>query len=86
MQRNSGGIIVYTEPTSDFGKDNKRSRIFLLKGNSIYFTIIQDKLKLNTPVLTAHLFLRYDLKKMFAKASILSADELNLKISNTSTE
>ena len=49
--------------TYNFNPNYKISRIFLLKENIIYFTIIREN-KLNTPVLFSQISLRRDIKNL----------------------
>ncbi|QDW19579.1 hypothetical protein [Flavobacterium sp. KBS0721] len=62
--KNSNNVIIYnTEMALNFNPNYKISRIFLLKGNSIYFTIIREN-KLNTPVLFSQISLKRDIENL----------------------
>jgi hypothetical protein len=56
---------MFNEESSIYDESYKKTTIILLKDDLIYFTIIQDKYRLNTPVLTSHLFFKRKLKVLF---------------------
>ncbi|MFH6992784.1 hypothetical protein [Flavobacterium sp. FlaQc-48] len=62
--KNLNNIIIYnTEMAYNFNPNYKISRIFLLRGNSIYLTMIRQD-KLNTPVLFSQISLKRDIKNL----------------------
>ena len=63
--RNSNEFIIYNLPYSmSINSSHEISRIFLLKGNKIYFTMIKENHKLNIPVLFSDFFVKNDIKKL----------------------
>ncbi|HRO74978.1 MAG TPA: hypothetical protein PLP27_02385 [Crocinitomicaceae bacterium] len=66
--RNATNIIIYTED-ADFSINPKwkTSYIFLFKNNTVLFTVLKERFKLNLPTLTKHLFVKRDLKKILNK-------------------
>jgi len=59
-------LLILNE-SSDFNSNQKKTMIFILKDNFVLFTIIQDKSKVNVPILISHIFLKFELKKLFSK-------------------
>ena len=68
VYRKSNDCIILNESISDFNPSYKKSMVFILKDNHVFFTILKDQYKLNVPTLTSHLFLKHDLKKLFNNA------------------
>ena len=69
VYRKSNDCLILNESIGDFNPSYKKSMIFILKDNLVLFTILKDQYKLNVPTLTSHIFLKYDLKKIFKKVS-----------------
>jgi hypothetical protein len=66
--RNSKNLIIYnSESAFGWGSQHQVSRIFMFKENKVYFTIIKDGFKLNTPVLFSQFILKNDLTKLLRK-------------------
>ena len=64
-RRNSNGLIIYNIPNSmSINSSHEISRIFIVKENKIYFTMIKENHKLNIPVLFSDYFVVKDLKKL----------------------
>lgn len=67
IYRQSKECLIFNREKDDLNTNYKKSMIFLLDENKIYFTIIQDGYRLNLPVLLSHYFLKKDIKKLFSK-------------------
>ncbi|MHA3047696.1 hypothetical protein JSO59_010125 [Riemerella anatipestifer] len=63
--RNASNILIYNEE-NDFAINPRyqTSRIILLDKNKVYSTVLKENFRLNIPVLTKHIFLSKDLKKI----------------------
>jgi len=68
IYKDSKDLLIFNENISDVGSFYKKSMIFIVEDNLVLFTILQDNFRLNRPVLTSHLFLKHDLKKLFSKS------------------
>ncbi|MFD2962499.1 MULTISPECIES: hypothetical protein [Olivibacter] len=64
----SQNLLVFTERNTDFNDDYRKSRIFLLTDNKILFAIIQDRFKLNLPVITSYFTTLLDIKRFLKVA------------------
>ena len=65
----SKNCLIFNEPNGLFSSEYKTSTIILLEEKAIYFTMIQDGMKMNIPVLFSHLFLESKLKKIISSNS-----------------
>lgn len=65
VYRKSNDCLILNESLGDFNPSHKKSMVFILKDNQVFFTILKDQFKLNLPTLTSHLYLKHDLKKLF---------------------
>lgn len=70
VYRKSNDCLILNESISDFNPSYKKSMVFILKDNQVFFTILKDQFKLNLPTLTSHLYLKHDLKKLFKDQKI----------------
>ncbi|OAH70933.1 hypothetical protein AXA65_12315 [Chryseobacterium sp. FP211-J200] len=63
--RSASNILIYNEE-NDFSlnPNYQTSRIILLDKDFIYMAVIKENFRLNIPVLTKHIFLKRDLKKL----------------------
>lgn len=62
--RSSKNIIIYNkEMPYQFNTNYETSRIFLLKDQNIYFTMLKSN-RLNSPVLFSQIFLKFEIKKL----------------------
>ena len=61
----SDDYLIFNESIDDFHANCKKSMIFITEDNLVLFTVIQDRDKINLPTLSFHLFLKYNLKKLF---------------------
>lgn len=65
----SNDCLIFNESSGNSNPSYKKLMVFILKENQVLFTILKDQDKLNLPTLTSHLFLKYDLKKLFNHVS-----------------
>lgn len=75
IYRRSNDCLIFNESISDFNPRYKKSMVFIVKNNVVYFTILKEQFKLNLPTLTSHLFLKSDLKKMFRQSDVVITDK-----------
>lgn len=69
--RDAKDIIIYNEDADlSINPDYKTSYIFLLKDNIVLFTIIKERFKVNLPVLTKHLSVKRDLRKILNSSRV----------------
>ncbi|WP_394774495.1 hypothetical protein [Flavobacterium sp.] len=61
--RNSGNVIIYNSNNYLSYRPFQTSRIFILAKNNIYFTMLKENQKMNTPVLFSQISLKRDLEK-----------------------
>jgi len=66
--KDSENLLIFTEQNTDFNEDYKKSRIFLLTENKILFAIIQDRFKLNLPVIISYFTTLMDVKRFLKVA------------------
>jgi len=64
--RSSRNLIVLNEPTHGVNSTYRKTMVFLLTDGTIRFTVVRDMPKLSFPVLTSHLFLKRDLRRLLA--------------------
>lgn len=66
--RNSKNLMIFNATGFlSMRPTDKTSRIFIFKDKYIHFTVIKDNVVGNGPVLTTHLILKNDLKKLVAR-------------------
>ena len=75
IYRKSNNCLIFNESISDFNPRYKKSMIFIVKDNVIFFTILKEQFKLNLPTLTSHLYLKSDLKKLLRQSDVAVADK-----------
>ncbi len=75
IYRKSNDCLIFNESIGDFNPRYKKSMVFIVKDNVIFFTILKEQFKLNLPTLTSHLFLKSDLKKLVRQSDVVVADK-----------
>jgi len=64
IYRQKGYCLILNETTDLTGDRYKRSSIILIRDHVVYFAVMQDNFRLNSPVYTSHLTLKRDLRKL----------------------
>lgn len=75
IYKKSNEYLIFNESFDDFNSSYKKSMVFIIKDNMVYYTILKDQFKLNLPTLTSHLFLKNDLKKLFRQSDVIVIDK-----------
>jgi len=66
LYRNSADCIILNEDTTS--SSYCITIIILLKNSDVFFTVIRDGFKTNTPTIISHIFIKNDLKKILTKS------------------
>ena len=65
IHTDSSGLLIFHHEQNNFGNNSYgKSIVILMLDNSMYFTILNSGWRLDIPVLTSHISLRHDLKKL----------------------
>jgi hypothetical protein len=67
IYRKSDNCLIFNEANL-YNSSYKKTMIFLLQDNKVFFTVLRDNFKLNIPTLTTHLFLKRGISKLMIKA------------------
>ncbi len=65
VRRKYNNCIILDQPK--LNENYAKTAVLLLKDKAIYFTVIQDNFRLNTPTFVSHLFFTWRLKKWIQK-------------------
>lgn len=65
VYRDSGDCIILNSSTEFPSAWSTKSMVFILCDKEVFYTILKENIRLDIPVLTSHLLLKYDMKKLF---------------------
>lgn len=68
IYKNSSELLIFNEDISTFNQGHKKTRIFLLTDKKVFFAIIQDRVRLNFPVVLSYFTTLWDVKHALRKS------------------
>ena len=68
IYRKSNDCLIFNQSIGDSNTNYKKTIIFIIKDNTLLFTVLRDNVKLNIPTMFTHLFLKRDLSKLLSSS------------------